>query len=143
MAGSKPRNTVASNTEAPPTPMPLPTLPSTQGQAVLRQLRPYLIGASLFPIVAALSLAKAVIIPTALAGLLTFLILFMGAYGVAWPIAVAITEWGIRRLGYVVETEQSGGDARQDRRAHTHRHADETAPAHSPRASVAPRPRAP
>jgi hypothetical protein len=47
-------------------------------------------------------------------GLMTFLILFMGAYGIAWPIAVRITEWGIRRAGYVVETEQSGGDARRD-----------------------------
>jgi hypothetical protein len=47
-------------------------------------------------------------------GLMTFLILFMGAYGIAWPIAVRITEWGLRRAGYVVETEQSGGDARRD-----------------------------
>jgi hypothetical protein len=47
-------------------------------------------------------------------GLMTFLILFMGAYGIAWPIAVRITEWGIRRAGYVVETEQSGGDQRRD-----------------------------
>jgi len=48
------------------------------------------------------------------AGLLTFLLLFMSAYGFAWPIAVRITEWGIRRAGYVVETEQSGGDARRN-----------------------------
>jgi hypothetical protein len=47
-------------------------------------------------------------------GLMTFLILFMGAFGIAWPIAVRITEWLIRRAGYVVETEQSGGDARRD-----------------------------
>jgi hypothetical protein len=47
-------------------------------------------------------------------GLMTFLILFMAAYGFAWPIAVFITEWGLRRFGYVVETEQSGGAARRD-----------------------------
>jgi hypothetical protein len=38
------------------------------------------------------------------AGLMTFLILFMAAYGIAWPVAVLITEWGIRKLGYAVET---------------------------------------
>jgi uncharacterized membrane protein len=48
------------------------------------------------------------------AGLLTFLILFLAAYGIAWPIAVRITEWLLRRAGYVVETEQSGGDLRRD-----------------------------
>jgi hypothetical protein len=47
-------------------------------------------------------------------GLMTFLVLFLGAFGVAWPIAVRITEWLIRRAGHVVETEQSGGDARRD-----------------------------
>jgi hypothetical protein len=47
-------------------------------------------------------------------GLMTFLILFLGAFGIAWPIAVRITEWLIHRAGYVVETEQSGGDARRD-----------------------------
>ena len=47
-------------------------------------------------------------------GLMTFLLLFLGAFGLAWPIAVWITEWGIRRAGYVVETEQSGGDSRRD-----------------------------
>ena len=47
-------------------------------------------------------------------GLMTFLILFLGAFGVAWPIAVRLTEWLIRRAGHVVETEQSGGDARRD-----------------------------
>ena len=51
------------------------------------------------------------------AGLLTFLVCFLAAYGIAWPIAVRITEWSIRRAGYVVETEQSGGDARRDSRA--------------------------
>ncbi len=40
-------------------------------------------------------------------GLMTFLILFLAAFGVAWPIAVRIAEWGIRRAGYVVETKQS------------------------------------
>src|SRR5688572_24494687 len=43
------------------------------------------------------------------AGLLTFLICFLAAYAVAWPIAVQIAEWLIRRLGYVVDTDQSGG----------------------------------
>ena len=47
-------------------------------------------------------------------GLMTFLILFLGAFGIAWPIAVLIAEFLIRRAGYVVETEQSGGDARRD-----------------------------
>ena len=47
-------------------------------------------------------------------GLMTFLILFLGAFGIAWPVAVRIAEWMIRRAGYVVETEQSGGDARRD-----------------------------
>ena len=37
------------------------------------------------------------------AGLLTFLILFLAAYGIAWPIAVWITEWAIVKLGYKVE----------------------------------------
>jgi hypothetical protein len=37
-----------------------------------------------------------------------------GAFGVAWPIAVRLTEWLFRARGYVVQTEQSGGDARMD-----------------------------
>jgi hypothetical protein len=49
------------------------------------------------------------------AGLLTFLLCFLGAFGVAWPIAVRLTEWGIRRAGLEVETEESGGDARHRR----------------------------
>ena len=48
------------------------------------------------------------------AGPLTFLILFLMAYGIAWPIAVRIAEWLIRRAGYVVETEQSGGVRQRD-----------------------------
>ena len=47
-------------------------------------------------------------------GLMTFLILFMGAFGFAWPIAVRIAEWLIRRAGYQVETEQSGAATRRD-----------------------------
>jgi hypothetical protein len=47
-------------------------------------------------------------------GLMTFLIMFLGAFGVAWPIAVRIAEGIIRFRGYTVETEQSGGDARRD-----------------------------
>ena len=47
-------------------------------------------------------------------GLMTFLVLFLGAFGLAWPIAVRVAEWGLRRAGYVVETEQSGGAGRID-----------------------------
>ena len=36
-------------------------------------------------------------------GLMTFLILFIGAFGIAWPIAVRIAEWLIRRSGREVE----------------------------------------
>ena len=43
------------------------------------------------------------------ASTLVFLILFMSAFGLAWPIAVRIAEWLIRRAGFTVETEQSGG----------------------------------
>ena len=42
-------------------------------------------------------------------GLTTFLILFMAAFGIAWPLAVRVAEWLIRRSGHVVETQQSGG----------------------------------
>ena len=42
-------------------------------------------------------------------GLMSFLILFMAAFGIAWPIAVRIAEFLIRRSGHVVETAQSGG----------------------------------
>ena len=45
-------------------------------------------------------------------GLMTFLILFMGAFFISWPIAVLIAEWVIRRAGYVLETDQSGGARR-------------------------------
>ncbi len=47
-------------------------------------------------------------------GLTTFLLLFMAAFGIAWPLAVLIAESLIRRLGYVVETQQSGVDTRRD-----------------------------
>jgi hypothetical protein len=46
-------------------------------------------------------------------GLMTFLVLFMGAFFGAWPIAVRIAEWLISRLGYELQTEQSGLAARQ------------------------------
>ena len=36
-------------------------------------------------------------------GLTTFLILFLAAFGVAWPIAVRIAEWLIQKLGYELE----------------------------------------
>lgn len=41
-------------------------------------------------------------------GLMTFLVLFIAAFGLAWPPAVRIAEWLIRSRGYVVETRQSG-----------------------------------
>ena len=47
-------------------------------------------------------------------GLMTFLLLFMAAFAIAWPLAVLIAEWVIRSLGYEVESEQSGGDRRRD-----------------------------
>lgn len=37
------------------------------------------------------------------AGLMTFLILFLSAFGLAWPIAVRIAEWGLVRAGYTIE----------------------------------------
>jgi hypothetical protein len=43
---------------------------------------------------------------------MTFLILFMGAFFISWPIAVWIAERVIRRAGFVLETEQSGGARR-------------------------------
>jgi hypothetical protein len=49
-------------------------------------------------------------------GLMTFLILFMAAFGLAWPVAVRVAEWLIRRAGYTVETEQSGAATRRDSR---------------------------
>jgi hypothetical protein len=45
---------------------------------------------------------------------IAFLILFLGAFALAWPIAVRVAEVLIRRAGYVVETEQSGGASRTD-----------------------------
>ncbi len=53
-------------------------------------------------------------------GLMTFLILFLGAFGIAWPIAVRIAEAIIRARGQEVETAQSGGyvvEERKTRRA--------------------------
>ena len=49
-------------------------------------------------------------------GLMTFLILFLGAFGIAWPIAVRIAEFLIRRSGHVVETMQSGGYVVEERK---------------------------
>ena len=43
------------------------------------------------------------------AGLTTFLVLFMVAFGVAWPIAVLIAEFAIKKSGAALETEQSAG----------------------------------
>jgi hypothetical protein len=36
-------------------------------------------------------------------GLMAFLIIFMAAFGIAWPIALRIAEWGIRKAGYEVD----------------------------------------
>jgi hypothetical protein len=44
------------------------------------------------------------------AGLLSFLVMFLAAYGIAWPIAVRITEWLIVRLG--LELQQAETRAR-------------------------------
>lgn len=41
-------------------------------------------------------------------GLMTFLILFLAAFGIAWSPALRMTEWLIRSRGYVLETQQSG-----------------------------------
>lgn len=41
-------------------------------------------------------------------GLMTFLILFLASFGLAWLPAVRIAEGLIRWRGYVVETKQSG-----------------------------------
>jgi len=41
-------------------------------------------------------------------GLMTFLVLFIAAFGIAWLPAVWLTEWMIRARGHVVETKQSG-----------------------------------
>ena len=40
--------------------------------------------------------------------MMTFLILFLAAFGIAWIPAVWMAEWLIRRMGYVVETKPSG-----------------------------------
>lgn len=47
------------------------------------------------------------------ASLMTFLVLFLCAFGIAWIPAVKMAEWMIRRMGYVVETTASytGGEA--------------------------------
>ena len=47
-------------------------------------------------------------------GLMTFLILFLASFGAAWPVAVRIAEWLIVRLGFKLESEQSGGLLRRD-----------------------------
>ena len=39
---------------------------------------------------------------------MTFLVLFLAAFGIAWIPAVRIAEWLIRKQGLVVETAQSG-----------------------------------
>ncbi len=41
-------------------------------------------------------------------GLMTFLVLFLAAFGIAWLPSVWIAEWFIRKQGHTVETQQSG-----------------------------------
>ena len=36
-------------------------------------------------------------------GLMSFLVLFIAAFGIAWPIAVRIAEWAILKAGFVLE----------------------------------------
>ena len=36
-------------------------------------------------------------------GLMSFLVIFLSAFGLAWPLAVIITEWLIQRAGYEIE----------------------------------------
>jgi hypothetical protein len=36
-------------------------------------------------------------------GLMSFLVLFIAAFGIAWPIAVRVAEWGIRRAGHEIQ----------------------------------------
>ena len=38
-------------------------------------------------------------------GLMAFLIAFLGAFGLAWPLAVVIAEWLIQKLGYQLEKD--------------------------------------
>jgi hypothetical protein len=38
---------------------------------------------------------------------MTFLVLFLAAFGIAWPIAVFVTEWLIKRSGRVVEVRDA------------------------------------
>jgi hypothetical protein len=40
----------------------------------------------------------------------------MAAFGIAWPIAVRIAEFLIRRSGHTVETAQSGGYIVEERK---------------------------
>jgi len=40
-------------------------------------------------------------------GLMTFLIIFMAAFGIAWPLAVRTTEWLLRKAGREIETIQT------------------------------------
>jgi len=56
--------------------------------------------------------------------LMTFLILFMAAFGFAWPLAVRVAEWLIRRAGYEVETEQSGAGRRDTTESYRAKRAD-------------------
>ena len=38
---------------------------------------------------------------------MTFLVLFLAAFGIAWPIAVFVTEWLIKRSGGKIEVMDS------------------------------------
>ncbi|MEW6452956.1 MAG: hypothetical protein AB1490_20070 [Pseudomonadota bacterium] len=41
--------------------------------------------------------------------MMTFLVLYLAAFGIAWLPAVWMAEWLIRRAGFVVQTQQSSG----------------------------------
>jgi uncharacterized membrane protein YqjE len=38
-------------------------------------------------------------------GLTTFILIFLAAFGLAWPLAVVIAEWLIEKLGYQLEKD--------------------------------------
>ena len=55
------------------------------------------------------SISQIVAVEWPTAAVMTVLVLFLGAFGLAWPIAVRIAEWLIQKAGFELETEQSAG----------------------------------
>jgi predicted PurR-regulated permease PerM len=72
-SSARPTPAPASGRPAPASGTEVPHVPA-DARGVLRQLRPYLVGAAALPMVAALYWGKGVLIPLALAGLFTFLL---------------------------------------------------------------------